>query len=208
MSSSVLPAPESLAADRVGQAFIAIWPVVRGVARGYFRDVRCPARRDDLVAEAVALAFAWCRRLVTSGRDPTAFPGALARLAVRAAACGRRAAGQERVTDVLSAACRRRLGFAVVPLPAGSPPVAPEIADALAGHTKAPVPAQVQFRVDFGDWLAGLPALKRRIASRLAAGHRTRDVAAEFAVTPARISQMRTELRSDYLRFLTGQPGR
>jgi hypothetical protein len=208
MSPSVYIPPDPSPAEPAGRVFLTILPVVRGAAGAYFRDVRCPARRDDLAAEAVALAFAWCHRLVAAGRDPTAFPGALARLAVRAAACGRRAAGQERVNDVLSAACRRRHGFAVVPLPAGSPPVASEIADALAGHTKAPVPAQVQFRVDFGDWLAHLPALKRRMASRLAAGHRTRDVAAEFAVTPARISQMRSELRNDYLSFLTGPPGR
>jgi hypothetical protein len=187
---------------------LTILPVVRGIARKYFRDIRCPARRDDLVAEAVGLAFAWCRRLVIRGRDPVAFPVALARLASRAAGCGRRVAGQDRINDVLSAACRRRHGFTVVAMPAGSPEVAPEIAEALAGHTKAPVPAQVQFRVDFGDWLARLPEVRRRIASRLAAGHRTQDVAAEFAVTPARISQLRTELRNDYLSFLTGPPRR
>lgn len=208
MPSFVSIPPESATADRVEQAFLTILPVVRGIACGSFRHVRCPARRDDLVADAIALAFAWCRRLVASGRDPTAFPVALARLAVRAAACGRRVAGQERINDVLSAACRRRHGFAVLALTAGSPPVAPEIADALAGHTKAPVPAQVAFRVDFGDWLAHLPDVRRRIASRLAAGHRTQDVAAEFAVTPARISQMRSELRHDYLCFLTSPPGR
>jgi hypothetical protein len=208
MSSSDSVPPDSSTRDLAGRAFLTILPIVRGIACNHFRDVCCPARRDDLVAEVIGLAFTWCRRLVACGRDPTAFPVALARLAVRAAACGRRVAGQERVNDVLSAACRRRHGFKVEPLPAGSPDVAPEIADALTGHTKAPVPAQVQFRVDFGDWLGGLSEARRRITCRLAAGHRTQDVAAEFSLTPARISQMRTELRDNYLSFLTGRPRR
>src|SRR4051794_35294741 len=105
MSSSVSIPPEASPAEPVGHAFLTILPIIRVVACRNFRDVRCPARRDDLVAEVVALSFAWCRRLVASGRDPTTFPVALARLAVRAAACGRRLAGQERITDVLSAAC-------------------------------------------------------------------------------------------------------
>jgi hypothetical protein len=198
------PAP----ADPARRAFLGLMPVVHGAARAYFRDVRCPARRDDLVAEAVALSWAWCVRLTARGKDPAAFPVTLARLAARAAACGRRVAGQEGVNDVLSAACRRRHGFAVVALPAGSPPAGSELADALAGHTKAPVPAQVQFHLDFPAWLAHLPARKRRVAGRLAAGHRTQDVAAEVGVTPARVAQMRTELRKDYLSFLTGPPAR
>jgi hypothetical protein len=116
-------------------------------------------------------------------------------------------AGQERIKDVMSAACRRRRGFVVMPLTV-PPSIASEIADALAGHAKAPVPVQVAFRVDFGDWLAQLPEVRRQIASRLAAGHRTQDVAAEFAVTPARISQLRTELRNDYLSFVACPPNR
>jgi hypothetical protein len=208
MTSSTIVTLDSSVADRVERVFLTVFPVVRAVACKHFGGLNCPARRDDLISESIALAFAWCRRLVIRGRDPTAFPAALARLAVRAAACGRRLAGQERVNDVPSAACRRRHGFAVVALPAGEPAVAPEIADALAGHTKAPVAKQVAFKIDFGDWLARLPEVRRRIASRLAAGHRTQDVAAEFAVTAARISQVRSELRNDYLSFLTARPNR
>jgi hypothetical protein len=208
MPSSAFVSLDSLPADRVERMFLTILPIVRAVARKHFGSIICPARRDDLVSEATALAFAWCRRLVIRGRDPTAFPATLARLAVRAAACGRRLVGEEPVGDALSAACRRRHGFAVLALPAGCPAVAPEIAEALARHAKAPVPDQVAFRVDFGDWLARLPGVKRRIVSRLAAGHRTQDVAAEFAVTPARISQMRSELRHNYLSFLNGSLGR
>jgi hypothetical protein len=193
--------------DAARRAFLILLPVIRGIACSRFRTVRCPAQREELVAEAVGLGWQWCLRLVARGKDPAAFPVTLARLAARAAACGRRLTGEDRVRDVMSRACRRRHGFALVSVPAGSPAAGTELADALAGHAKAPVPAQVQFRLDFPAWLARLPALKRRVAGRLAVGHRTRDVAAEVGVTPARISQLRGELRHDYLNFLTRPPG-
>ena len=68
MPSSVSAPPDVSPADPAQRAFLTILPVLRGIAGAYFRDVRCPARRDDLVAEAVALAFTWCRRLVARPR--------------------------------------------------------------------------------------------------------------------------------------------
>jgi hypothetical protein len=212
LPSAVGATDSSTGADPLHRGFVSLLPVVQGVARAYFRDVRCPDRRADAVAEAAALAWSWYVRLTARGKDPAAFAGTLARLATRAAACGRRLAGQDRAGDVLAPTCRRRWGFAIVALPPGTPDPRSEIADALADNTRSPVPAQVQFRVDFPVWRDGLSAIKRSIADQLALGHRTGEVAGRVGVTPARVAQVRGELRRDYLKFLTGggdrPPGR
>lgn len=189
-------------------AFLALVPLIRGVALGYFRFVRCPGRKDDLVSETVALAWAWHRRLLARGRDPSRFATTFARLAVRAVGCGRRVCGQEPARDVLSHTCQVTRSVRVVPVTPASVAGTPEIRDALADNTRSPVPDQVQFRTDFPAWLGGLPPAKRRIAVTLALGHRTQDVARTFGVTPARISQLRRELRQGYLAFLTAGPPR
>jgi hypothetical protein len=184
--------------------FLTLLPAVRSAARTRFRYVSCPDRRDDLVLEAVALAWAWHARLVARGRDPAAFAATFARLAARAVAGGRRLAGQEPARDVLSRACRRRHGFAVEPLPVVAPSGSSPLAEALSDNTRSPVPVQAQFRVDFPTWLDRLAARDRRIVVRLAVGHRTSEVAAAVGLSAARVSQLRGEFRRSYLSFLAG----
>ena len=197
------PTPAAQAA-----AFLALLPGVRAAAWRQFRHVRCPDRREDGVCEAVALAWAWHRRLWDRGRDPAWFAFTFARLAARAAASGRRLAGQDRANDALSPVCRRARGFALVPLAGGPAAARAELEEALADNTKSPVPAQAQFRIDFPAWAGRLPAGKRWVLLQLAVGQRTRDVARAAGVTAARISQLRGEFRRGYLAFLAGDPGR
>jgi hypothetical protein len=204
-----MPHPSFAAAPpeaRRERAFLELVPVVRRAARFRFRHIRCAHRRDDLVAETVALAWAWYARLVARGKDPAAFPAAFAALAARAAAAGRRLAGQEPGRDILAWACRRRHGFTVGPL--ANPPASggAGFGEALADNTRSPVPVQVQFRADFPAWLEWLSARDRQVAVRLALGCRTSEVALAFGLTPARVSQLRGEFRQGYMRFLTG-PG-
>jgi hypothetical protein len=97
--------------------FLALLPRIERHARIYFRDIKCPDRKEDCVREAVALAWAWYRRLAARGRDPGQFASALAGFAARAARCGRRLAGQESANDVLSEHAQRRRGFTVSSLP-------------------------------------------------------------------------------------------
>jgi hypothetical protein len=201
------PAP-ARPADNRHAGFLAVLPAVHRAARLRFRHVRCDGRRQDLMAEAVALAWLWFARLAARGKDPAAFVTTFARLAARAAACGRRVAGQEPVRDALSWACRRRHGFAVRPLPESPHAPATGLEDALADNTRSPVPAQVQFRADFPAWLARLPVRDRLVVVRLALGHRTSEVAGAVGVTPARVSQLRGQFRRSYLAFLEGPDGR
>src|SRR4051812_33904916 len=50
-----------------------------------FRNIRCESAREELTAEAVALAWKWWLRLHERGQDPTRFVSALATFAVKAA---------------------------------------------------------------------------------------------------------------------------
>src|SRR5947209_6753983 len=113
-----LPSASPSSSDDVLQArFLALLPRVEAAVRSRLRFVACPGRRDDLAAEAVALCWRWYVRLAQKGRSPDAFVATFARLAVRAALSGRRVCGGETANDVLSAACRRKRGLTLSPLP-------------------------------------------------------------------------------------------
>jgi hypothetical protein len=188
-------------ADPRHVAFLALVPTIRRVAAFRFRLVPCPDRRADLEAETVALGWAWFSRLTARDKDPAAFPVTFATLAARAVAAGRRVAGGESVRDVLARPCRLRHGYAVRSLAGKAPGDA--FADALVENTKTAVPVQVQFRHDFRAWLAALKPRDRRVAVRLALGHGTGEVAGRFGLTAARVSQLRGELRRNFMSFLT-----
>jgi hypothetical protein len=56
--------------------------------RIHFRHLKCHHRREEVIAEMLALAWKWYRRLVEHGKDPSAFPSALASYAAKAVRCG------------------------------------------------------------------------------------------------------------------------
>jgi hypothetical protein len=187
--------------------FLNLLPTVVVAARRHFRHLACAERREDRICETVALAWAWYCRLAERGRDPTPYSFTLSRLAAQAVASGRRLCGQERANDILSFACRRNHGFAVLALPHGPPSIGAELTDALTDNTQSAIPVQVQFRCDFPAWVRRLPARKQRILKQLALGHRTSDIATAFGVSSARIAQLRGELRRNYFAFLADRPG-
>ena len=102
MSAAAGPAARADSVGSLHAAFLTILPRIELHALVYFRGLRCPHRRDDAVAEAVALTWRWCVRLVERGKDPLSFPTVLAAYAARAVRCGRRLCGQGGGKDVLS----------------------------------------------------------------------------------------------------------
>ena len=74
-------------------------------------------------------------------------------------------------------------------------------------NTSTPIPDQVQFRCDFPAWKHSLPFTKRQLVDSLALGHRTKDLATEFRLSEARISQLRKEFFEDYAAFCEGSAG-
>jgi hypothetical protein len=71
----------------------------------------------------------------------------------------------------------------------------------LRDNTITPVPDQVQFRLDWPQWLATLTGRERRMIRAMARNERTKDLSEAFEVSPARISQMRREFHDGWQRF-------
>src|SRR5262245_49200790 len=195
-----------LSSKHLHAGFLALMPRVQRLARYYFRQIACPGRRADAVAEAVAIAWARYRRCAEQGRDAARFAVSLALLAARAAGSGRRLCGQERAGDVLSPRARWRHDFAVESLMDLAPVSGDPLIEALRDNTATPPDQQAAFRIDFADWLRRLGKRRRRVARRLMLGERPGDVARRVGLSPGRISQLRRELERDWQAFY-GPPG-
>jgi hypothetical protein len=118
MHDGIYPAPaQQPETDILQREFAPLLAVVEGHARNVFRRLKCPGKRDDAVAEAVALAWRWLRRRRCRGKDASTSPDTLACFATRAVRCGRRLCGQESSEDALSPLAQRRHGFVAESLP-------------------------------------------------------------------------------------------
>jgi hypothetical protein len=199
----MIPQTAPLAADLPGlhAGFLSILPTVERHAWFAFRHWHGAHDREDAVAETVAVAWAWYVRLMRRGKDPTAFPSALASYASRHVKSGRRLCGTESTRDALSPTARQRRGFSVQPLRTAGRPDEPTWQEALIDNTQSAVPEQVAFRVDFPDWLATLGDRDRGLAEAMALEHRTLDLAQDFGVSPGRVSQLRRDFRRSWQRF-------
>lgn len=187
---------------RARARFLIILPRIRRHATIYFRRVRCPHHQEDLVAEAVALAWKWFVRLEERGKDATRFPSVLATFAARAVRCGRRVCGQLPARDVLSEAAQQRHGFAVGKLPDCSTLNGNPLEEALTDNTQTPPPDQVQFRIDFPTWVGTHTRRHRRMIGDMAMGERTILIAKNYKLSQARVSQLRRQFAEHYREFL------
>jgi hypothetical protein len=191
-----------------------VLPRVEQHGRIHFRCYRCAHRRDEAIAEMVALCWQWFVRLARRGTDATRFLSALVTFAARAVHSGRRLCGQEPAKDVYSRLAQRRHGFTVERLPSSTATPHSTLYAALQGqhlldlfeerlrdNTITPVPDQVQFRIDFPSWLQSLTGRERRLIRAMAQGERTKDLSRHFEVSPARISQLRREFYEGWRRF-------
>jgi hypothetical protein len=181
--------------------FLALLPAIERHGRFYFRNLRCPHHKEEMLQEMQALAWRWFLRLIRRGKDPADFPSALASFAARAVHNGRRLCGHEKPRDVLSGSAQRRHGFRVDTLPGVTTPMTNPYDDALHDNTRTPPPDQAAFRCDFPAWRRTHSQRDRRIIDDLMAGDRTLDVARKHGITPARISQLRRALHADWSRF-------
>jgi DNA-directed RNA polymerase specialized sigma24 family protein len=178
-----------------------VMPAVERHARIYFRHVKCPQRKADLIAEAVGLAWKWFVRLAERGKDGTLFPTAIADFAALAANSGRRVCGQEKAKDVLSRVAQRRRGFTVEKLPDFATLSDNPLQEALHDNTHSPVPEQAAFRIDLSCWLAQLGSRRRDMVIDMAMGYRTQELAKKYVLSEGRISQVRREACEDWRRF-------
>src|SRR5262245_46841966 len=199
MHARCLPSP-STSPSALHASFLAILPQLQRHGRIYFRGARSD-RRADLVAEMVALAWKWFVRLAQRGKDPTRFAVMLASYAAKAVKSGRRVTGQEPARDVLSPLAQMRRCFVVSTLPEFSTLSGNPLAEALQDNTQSPVDEQAAFRLDFPAWLATLGSRNKSIAQDMALGHRTRELADTYGLTPGRVSQLRREFQDAWEHF-------
>jgi hypothetical protein len=208
------PAPRPIPTQHLTawhDAFLSILPRIERHGQFAFRGVRCPQQRADCIAEMVALCWLWFLRLAGRGQDPLGFPVVLAGYAARQVRCGRRLCGQEKGKDALSGLAQRRHGFHVRSLPhpaasydrlgaVGGQRKHDALEELLHGNGQTPVPDQVAFRLDFPAWRRTHARRTRRLLDGMMLGERTGDLARRFSLSPARISQLRRELRNDWRR--------
>lgn len=175
---------------------IAILPIVERYARKVFSWCS-PEEREERTAEAVAHAFVGYVSLVRRGRDREVTAWSLAFIAARRVKSGRHVgSSQDKATDVFT----KRNGFTVLRF--GTMRDLPsEFHEALVENARSPVPEQAAFRIDFPDFLSKQPGKKRKVAALLAVGNRATDVARSVGVSPGRVTQIRKELRQDWLVF-------
>jgi DNA-directed RNA polymerase specialized sigma24 family protein len=175
------------------QAFEAVLPRIHKHAQVQFRQVRCPGRKEELIAETLALSWKWWLRLWDRGKDPRQFVSAIADYAVKAARCGRRLCGRDKAGDVLSPLAQRTHGFTLSSIPDGSTLSNTVFSEALIDNLQTPPDEQAAFRIDFPAWLVTYDARRRDIIEAMALGERTKDISDRFGLTQGRISQMRQE---------------
>ena len=83
----------------------------------FFRGIKCLDKRQDRVADCVALGWKWYIRLCERGKDVMQLPATFASLVARAVKCGRRVCRQEHINDAMNLQAHQRHGFIVESLP-------------------------------------------------------------------------------------------
>jgi peptide subunit release factor 1 (eRF1) len=184
---------------RENDRFLDMLPRIASQARRAFRQLR-PEHRDELIQEVLANAYCQFVRLVRRGKADVAYATPLANFAIRQVIAGRRVADKPRLRDVLSTQARTAYGFVVERLDRFDEQEC-EWRQVLIEDRHA-TPADIAAaRIDVADWLRSLAPRNRRIAKILATGETTTDVAGQFEVSRARISQLRDELKTSWERF-------
>jgi hypothetical protein len=193
--------PSHILAQLQASFLAVVLPRVLSHGRVSFRHIKCRHRRADAIQEMIGLAWLWHLRLAEKGKDATCFPTTLACYAARAVQSGCRLCGHERANDVLSPVAQQQKRFTVGKLPDFETLTDNPVHEALHDNTKSPPDETVCFKLDFMAWLAHLTERDRSVVEDLMIGERTLDVADKYGVSPARISQKRTEFCQDWQLF-------
>ena len=182
--------------------FLTMLPQIRRQARIAFRDRRTDAQ-EELIQEVIANAYCAFAQLVRRGKRAVAYPTPLAQFAIRQVRAGRRVGSRLNRKDLLSPYARRIQGITIERLDRLD-----DQADAwhqLLVEDQHAGPAETAAaRIDVAAWMGTLSRRHRRIAKALALGTSTREVALQFGLCPARISQLRSWFHQHWEDFQGG----
>ena len=179
--------------------FLVMLPKIRAQALVAFRNVRAE-RRKELIQEVIANAFCAFTRLVRQGKEHVAYPTPLTWYAIRQIRDGRRVGSKRNVRDISSAVAQQRFGIRVERLDRYDLKKN-DWREVLVEDRHATPADLAAARIDVADWFRAMKPRARKIAKALAAGETTFNVAKQFDVSPARISQLRRELQESWEEF-------
>ena len=178
------------------EQFLEMLPQIRSQASRAFRRLQRELR-EDLIQEVIANAFCAFVSLVRRGRANAAYATPLANFAIRQAIAGRRVGSSSSIHDVSSPFARAARGILVERLD-----------DEQGGWRAALIedrratPADIAAaRIDVAAWFRAMSDSHRPIASALAMGETTSEVARQFGLSSARVSQIRGLLKSSWETF-------
>jgi hypothetical protein len=183
--------------------FEELLPAITKQASVAFRDSP-PCEREEQVAETIANCFVAYVRLLERGLGNVIFASPLTAYAIKQVRAGRRVGSALNIKDISSTYCQQRKKVRMNRL---------DHYDADEGgwqeivvEDRRATPADVAAtRLDFAAWLQTLRRKERRVAELLSTGESTKVAARRFRISPARISQLRRELRNCWLTF-QGEP--
>ena len=169
--------------------FAGMLPDLERLFRKHFQFLS-GAARDEAIQEAIVTALIAYSRLKDRGKAHVATATTLAHYAVRHVKRGRPAVGRMNGREPMSRYAQLGSG------------VQREmwIAD-ITDDRYAPVLDVVATRLDCRAWFATLPRRLTRIATDLAVGFTTAEMARRYGVTAGRISQIRRELEASWRAF-------
>ena len=174
------------------QRFLSMLPTIKQHAARRLRGI--PGHeREELLAEAIAIAFCMYVTLAQRGKLNLAYATPLAVYGCRQALAGRRAGDRLNVNDITSRHCQKRKRVRVERLDRFDNQSG-VWREAVAEDHRTSVPDQAAFRCDFPAWLKTLSDRERQIAETLSTGEGTSATAKQFGVSPGRISQLRRKL--------------
>ena len=183
--------------------FLEMLPGIRRIARFCFRQL-ARDEREEAIGEAVANAYVAFCRLVERGKADIAYPTPLGRYAVAQVRAGRRVGASLNLYDVTSAYCQQKQEVVLETL---SPWQEDGRWQEILVEDRHSTPADIATtRIDFRAWLRRLDRRRRAAARLLAGGASTSEAAKELGVSPARVSQLRSELRQSWQEFQS-EPG-
>jgi hypothetical protein len=199
MRTSVPNSPSRQRVPSWHAGFLRLLPQVLYQARWALRKLP-PEAQEDAIQEVLVRVMVTYRRLVQAEKVAQAYPSVLTRYALLQLRQGRQVGQRLNVRDVLSRYAQLRKGFVVERLDHYDQEH-DAWKEAVVEDHRTPPPEQAAFRVDFPGWLGQFDSRDRGIIEALALGHRTKDVAQQFRLSPGRVSQKRLDYAHSWREF-------
>jgi hypothetical protein len=194
------------AIEQLHTQYLELVPRIEQHANIFFRGIPCAHKRADKVAECLALGWKWFLSVQEKGKDISTFTMVFVYLVAKAVKSGRKLTGMEKAKDVMSQQAQARNSFTVESLPASNQRSHDNLygtsdgqrlqdiwEERLQDDLQTPIPDQVAFRLDWPRFIATLTQRDRELAEFLSLGHRAKQAADRFKLTPGRVTQLRQQ---------------